>query len=239
MRKFAPTKAPQSCCLSCRSVVHDDVVIGTLLMRFQVKLREDEFDPVTRSRGVEPGAVFAGGIRVGPVRTLNLPGRRRDVVRAAALFAVVLVVVQDEAVVAGAREGADRVFADVLAAAVVDRALVFVCRKSVGQSEKAERKKQDVVTGEEQGSKAALLHGGVGAELDAEAVADGSHHRRDLRSTEHAVLLVLAFRCFAANFYAIILAVLLLITMKKAKIKCQAWGAGIEQRLTLFPSRSK
>lgn len=50
---------------------------------------------------------------------------------AAALFAVMLVVVQDEAVVAGTGVGADRVFADMLTAAVVDGTLVFVCGQSV------------------------------------------------------------------------------------------------------------
>lgn len=50
---------------------------------------------------------------------------------AAALFAVMLVVVEDESVVAGTGVGADRVFAYVLAAAVIDGTLIFVYRQSV------------------------------------------------------------------------------------------------------------
>lgn len=80
-------------------------------------------------------------------------------------------------------------------------------------------------TCEEMGSETALLYGSVAAELDAQAVTDGSHHGRDLRSTEHAVLLVLTFRRLAANFETIILTVLLLITEQKAQIKCQACGS--------------
>jgi hypothetical protein len=72
--------------------------------------------------------------------------------------------------------------------------------------------RDEVVTGEEKGSKSALLDRSVGAELDAEAITDGSNHLRDLCSTKDAVLLVLCLRRFAANLHTVILTVLLLIT---------------------------
>jgi hypothetical protein len=101
MREFAATKAAQCLCFSGGSIEDGDMVISTFLVRFHVKFGELQFDPVTRSRGEEPGTVFPGRIRVRPVGADDLSRRCGDMVCAAALFAVMLVVVQHEAVVAG------------------------------------------------------------------------------------------------------------------------------------------
>lgn len=82
---------------------------------------------MARRGGEVPDAVLAARIRVRIVGAADLAVRRRDLVLATALLAVVLVLVQREPVVARALVRAGRVLALVLAAAVVHRALVHVC----------------------------------------------------------------------------------------------------------------
>lgn len=77
-----------------------------------------------------PHAVLPAGVRVRIVGAGDLPLRRRDLVLAAALLAVVPVLVQREPVVARALVRPGRVLALVLAAAVVHGALVHVCENS-------------------------------------------------------------------------------------------------------------
>ena len=81
---------------------------------------------MTRRGREEPDAVLAARIRVGVVGRGDVPLGRGDRVLAPALLAVVPVLLQDEAVVAGADVRADRVLADVLAAAVFHGAFVLV-----------------------------------------------------------------------------------------------------------------
>lgn len=94
---------------------------------YDERVNSHHFDPVARRGGEVPHAVLAAGIRVRVVGAADLAVRRRDLVLAASLLAVVLVLVQREPVVARALVRSGRVPALVLTAAVVHRALVHVC----------------------------------------------------------------------------------------------------------------
>lgn len=126
MRKFAATKATQSVRLGSGPVVRHNVVISALLVWFKFEFTEQQLDAMAGRGGEEPGAVLATRICVGIVGADNVAACTCDVVRATALLAVVLVLVQHEAVVTGASVRADRVGTDMLASAIVDRAFVLV-----------------------------------------------------------------------------------------------------------------
>uniref|UniRef100_A0A6B0VDP4 Uncharacterized protein n=1 Tax=Ixodes ricinus TaxID=34613 RepID=A0A6B0VDP4_IXORI len=108
--------------------------------------------------------------------------------RARAFFAVVAVRVEHEAVLAGAAVAAHGVLADVLAAAVAVRALVFV--------------------GEKDGCEAALLDRVVGAELDAQAVPLRGDDGRQVGAAEEAVLAHRVVAHLAVDVHLVVLAVL-------------------------------
>jgi len=92
------------------------------------------FDPVARRGGEMPNAILPAGVRVRIVGAADFAVRRRDLVLATALLAVVLVLVQREPVVARTLVRTGRVLALVLATAVVHGTLVHVCETANGQS---------------------------------------------------------------------------------------------------------
>lgn len=144
---------------------------------------------MSRGGGEVPDALLAGRIRVGIVGAEHFAVGRADFVFAAALLAVVAVLVQGETVVARAQVGADGVAALLLAAAVVDGALVHV--------------------GEVDGGEARLLHRIVRREVDAQHVALRRDGGRQLRAAEDAVLAHLVVAQLAPHLDVVVLAVLL------------------------------
>jgi len=61
-----------------------------------MKKQRYQLDPVSGGGGEDPDAILLGRIRIRKVRTRDGAGRIRDLVLAAALLAVVVVLVQHE-----------------------------------------------------------------------------------------------------------------------------------------------
>lgn len=75
------------------------MVVGALLLRLQVKVREDEFDAVSRRGSVVPGTVLLVGILLRIVWTGHLGSRAGDLKGATAFLAVMLVLMEDKAII--------------------------------------------------------------------------------------------------------------------------------------------
>lgn len=127
MRHFTAAEAAQRGRVGVGPVKDGNVIVGALLLRLQVKVGEDQFDAVTRRGGVVPGTVFLVWILFRVVGTGHLCSRTADLKGAAALFAVVLVLMQDKAIIALAQVRANGVPTDVLTSAVIQGTFVFVC----------------------------------------------------------------------------------------------------------------
>lgn len=109
---------------------------------------------------------------------------RFQVEHTGALFAAVAIGVQHKSVLAVALVGTDRVLADVLAAAVVGRALVQI--------------------GKEVRREAGLLHRIVRGELDSHLISERGDRLRNSRTAEGAVVPKLVGGQFAFHFHTVI-----------------------------------
>lgn len=89
-------------------------------------VQTNQFNPVPWSGGKVPDAFLPGRVGVGIVGAEYLPERGSDLVLAPALLAVVTVLVEREAVVAGAHVRADGIAAFLLATPIVYRTFVLV-----------------------------------------------------------------------------------------------------------------
>ena len=112
------------------SVVQNHVVVRALLVGLHLKLFKHQFDPVARSRREMPNTIFPTRIVVRIVGAEHLPLSCRDLMLAASFFAVVLIVVQSESVVARAGVRTHVVLTDVLAAAIIGCALVLISEEN-------------------------------------------------------------------------------------------------------------
>lgn len=127
MGQFWSTEPSESWRVSSRSVIHNDMIISTLLMGFQFKLCKDKFDPMTGSCGKKPGAVFSGWIWLRPVGAGNFSRWSVHMMSAGAFFTVVAILVQNVSIMTGTGVGANGVFANMLTSAVVYCTFVFIC----------------------------------------------------------------------------------------------------------------
>ena len=85
-----------------------------------------QFDTMARSSCEMPNAFFASRIRMRIIRAQDLTVRSPDFVFAATFFAIVSIFVKCESVMTSAYVRPDSVATFLLAAAIVDRALIFI-----------------------------------------------------------------------------------------------------------------
>lgn len=131
VRQFRPAESTQRMCVWRIAVVEGYVVVGTLLVWLHFEHHEHQLDSVAGRRREMPDAVFSARIIIGIVGAGYLAHRGGDFVFTTALFAVSLIFVQSEAVVAGANVGTQGVYAFVLAAAIVYRTFVHICNINI------------------------------------------------------------------------------------------------------------
>lgn len=174
VRQLAATKSAQTGRITVLAVVDGNIVVGALLMWLHVEFAEINLDPMARSGGEVPRTILFVGIKVGIIGTGYLSGWIGDVVRASALLAIVLVLVQHKTIVALANVRSDRVAANVLTPTIVVLALVLVCywwREANFQLNTSQPKKLYERTCEELQSKSKTLHRIVRSELQSQTVA--------------------------------------------------------------------
>ena len=113
------------------AVINGDIVISALLMRFEVKIREDQLDAMTWRCGEVPCAVLFVWIRIRIVGAGQFGVWVRNLKGTTSLFAVVAVLVQHKAIVAFAHVRANGIEADMLTSAVIEGTFVFVYEQLV------------------------------------------------------------------------------------------------------------